>query len=354
MCVSRCTETWRFDREALELPAEARRTLVNSQVKEAVGSFAPGALAGSAPISLIEESAVIGAFLVVMGGPLALLASGMWIALFGTWIALGGWLVLSLALAYHPLPHCADELRASWFVRALYKYFSYRFVWSGDDDKLSQQSKPWFGAGPPHGVLPLANLLSIPAINSFGFVHFVGAPASVVFHTPFLRYMTMLGCVDVSGASMAKAVAAGTCVGIVPDGIAGIFKCKEEDEVVFLKSRKGLAKLALRTGTPILPAYSVGNTAVFGAWFDPFGIMEALSRKAQTSLFLYWGRFGLPIPRRVNITMLFGAPISVEHIEHPSQQQVDELHEKYLQAIQQLFDKHRAALGWNHKTLRVV
>ena len=46
----------------------------------------------------------------------------------------------------------------------------------------------------PHGVLPFANLLGMLGINSFSFVGtFVGAPASVVYRTPFLRYLTLLG-----------------------------------------------------------------------------------------------------------------------------------------------------------------
>ena len=62
-----------------------------------------------------------------------------------------------------------------------------------------------------------------------------------------------------------KALDEGSCVGLVPDGIAGIFRCTAEDEVVVLKKRKGIAKLALRTGHPIVPAYSIGNTAAFSA-----------------------------------------------------------------------------------------
>ena len=59
----------------------------------------------------------------------------------------------------------------------------------------------------------------------------MGAPASVVFRTPFLRYLTLLGCVDVAAKSIARATGAGVCVGMVPDGIAGIFRsCGEEDE----------------------------------------------------------------------------------------------------------------------------
>ena len=217
-----------------------------------------------------------------------------------------------------------------------------------------QDAPAWFGAGPPHGVLPLANLLSIAAINSFCSRRFVGATASVVSRTPFLRYMTLFGCIDISAPSIRATAGAGTCVGLVPDGIAGIFKTRDADEVVYLEGRKGLAKLALRTGTPILPAYSIGNTAVFGAWFDPFGVMEAASRRAQAAFFVYWGRFGLPLPRRVNITMVFGTPILVQKVAEPTGEQVDALHAEYLRAIEALFDTHKSALGWGHKRIRIA
>jgi len=199
--------------------------------------------------------------------------------------------------------------------------------------------------------LPFANVLSIPAINTFAFRHFVGAGASVVPKTPFLRYMALLGVIDVSAASITRALSEGKCVGLVPDGIAGIFRTNESDEVVMLKSRKGLAKLALRTGTPIVPAYSIGNSRAYTAIFDPWGILEKLSRKAQMSIFLYYGRLFLPIPRRVCITMLIGHPIMVEKVENPTDAQVSALHERYLREIKILFDHHKASLGWGHKEL---
>lgn len=156
------------------------------------------------------------------------------------------------------------------------------------------------------------------------------------------------------------------CVGIVPDGVAGIFKhnsasngrrlgpkgpkalkslenqrqkergtvfstdFRGQKELVAMKDRKGIARLALRSGTPVLPAYSFGNTAAprfargleafvrvkafiravhgafeaFSCWYDSFGILESFSRKAQASIFFFWGRFGLPIPRRTQVDRL--------------------------------------------------
>jgi len=89
-------------------------------------------------------------------------------------------------------------------------------------------------------------------------------------------------------------------------------------------------------------------------WYDPFGFMEALSRKLKVSLFVPYGRFGLPIPFRCNITMTYADPISVEKVAEPSQQQVDELHQRLLASWSELFESHKVPLGQSHKTLNFV
>lgn len=87
------------------------------------------------------------------------------------------------------------------------------------------------------------------------------------------------------------------------------------------------------------------------------GILEKLSRKSQTSLFLYWGRFFLPIPYRTNITMLFGAPIKIQKMDagkQITQADIDAVHSKLLKAMETLFDEHKSALGWGHRKIRFV
>jgi len=220
---------------------------------------------------------------------------------------------LTAFLSLHPFP---DPLRMAKtrFTLMLYKYFSYRVMWVDDilDQVVSckeQAKRGWVGAGAPHGVLPLANFLCMPSINTFFPLRFVGGAASVVSYTPGLRYLAAFGgAVDVSAKSLDRTTSKGTCIGIVPDGIAGIFQQNKggnagAEERVLLQKRKGLAKLSLRTGIPIVPAYSLGNTAVYKMWHDPLGVMELLSRKLRISIFAFWGRFFSPIPFRANITM---------------------------------------------------
>lgn len=343
--------------ELYALPTEERRAAIKKLTKSTgPEGFPPKSLTSQASITLAEELLVMAVFLVVMGGPLFMFFAGLAVMLLGTWPLKVSFLVLAAVLGFHPLPGEAFNkmLIRSNFTTVLFKYFSYRFVWCDESADVNFEKSPWIGTGPPHGVLPFANLLSIPAINTFLGCPFVGSGASVVFHTPFLRYMTLWGVVAVDRKSIEKAVSRGKCVGIVPDGVAGIFKTSSHKELVAMKDRKGIARLALRTGTPIVPAYSFGNTTAFSCWYDSFGILEFISRKAQASLFLYWGRFGLPIPRRVQVTMAFGRVIEVQKVENPTEEQIDEVHQKIINATKQMFDLHKASLGWGDKEMEFV
>jgi diacylglycerol O-acyltransferase 2, plant len=59
-------------------------------------------------------------------------------------------------------------------------------------------------------------------------------------------------------------------------------------ETVFMRSRKGFVRLALRTGTPLVPAYCFGNTQLFSCWYDKAGYMRAFSRRLGFGLMPIW------------------------------------------------------------------
>ncbi len=65
-------------------------------------------------------------------------------------------------------------------------------------------------------------------------------------------------------------------------------------------------------------------------------------------------RLLLPIPFRTNVTLLFGAPIAVEKKENPTEAEVDAVHQQMLDAFVKLFDTHKAALGWSHRSLKII
>jgi len=323
------------------------------------GPFEKDEFADRAEISASEESAVMSFMLLVMGGPLFLfLVLPPLTLFFGTWHHKLALTLTILCLALHPLPRMNyDRVRSSWFACALYKYFSCRMMWCDDNWERAINKKPWIAASAPHGVLPFAQILCMLTVNSIGFCGpFIGAPASVVYRTPFLRYMLLLfpSC-EVSGKAITREVSRGNSVGLVADGIAGIFRCNDETETVYLKDRKGLARLCLRTGITILPSYSLGNTQSFSAWFDSMGHMEKISRKTKASFLIFWGRFGLPIPRRNTITQLYGSPIETPLvIKNPSEKEIDNLHQRLLNGMKEIFDLHKHAVGYSGKKIKFV
>ena len=198
------------------------------------GGFEPNSLVGQASIRWYEELAFALGMLMWLGGPLASFYSFTLVSIFGTWTQLGYFLVFYFALSFHPLPNFEKVFNKSRFSIWSYKYFSYRLMWSDDVMDKIQASAPWIGAAGPHSVMPFGSLLNIPAINTFIFRttadggvdsrRFKGATASVLRYIPMLRYIYAWGAMDCSGKNLAAKVKDGYCVGVVCDGIAGIFK----------------------------------------------------------------------------------------------------------------------------------
>ncbi|CAE7206851.1 DGAT2, partial [Symbiodinium pilosum] len=345
--------------EMYSMPTEERLAAVKKFVKSTgPEGFPPKCLTNQSAITLAEELMVMAAMLVCMGGPLFMFIFGAAAMYLGSWRDKAAYVLLAAILAGHPLPGAGSKfsqtLMKSRLTGWMNKYFSYRILWCDDDVEIARQRMPWIGVGPPHGVLPFANMLSIPILNNFLGCPFVGAAANVVFKTPGLRYLMAYGCVTADRKDMTKALSRGQCVGILPDGVAGIFRTNTKRELVAMKDRKGLARLALRTGTPLIPVYSFGNTAAFSCWYDRWGILEAISRKVQASFFLYWGRCFLPIPYRVQITMAIGKLIEVPKVDNPTHEQIDELHQRIMEGIQTTFDRHKHCIGWGDKELEFV
>jgi Diacylglycerol acyltransferase len=143
------------------------------------------------------------------------------------------------------------------------------------------------------------------------------------------------------------------------DGIAGMFSSNNKApnvETAFLKQRKGIVKIALKAGVPIVPVYGFGHTSLYTVCVDPMGILEMVSSNLQISLTPFLGRWGwiLGPPKRLPVTVCLGQPIHCPLIANPTQPQIDHYHGLLLDRYKELFETHKEAYGWGHKTLQVV
>lgn len=204
---------------------------------------------------------------------------------------------------------------------------------------------------------------------------------------------------------------------ILPGGVAEIFlshrrqqQQSDSDTTLVpntqtIKARRyGLMKLALETGAIIYPAFVFGATDLLDqltpvekkseddddhpntskTMLDFLGnMMEFMSRKIKGGLTLFYGRYYLPIPYTPQLSMVLGNPIhpvveiedkdnaasssktmidnvrgekkrTCKRIENPTTEQVDELMERYVDALQCLFEQYKEEAGYPNDTLQII
>ena len=189
--------------------------------------------------------------------------------------------------------------------------------------------------------------------------HLRGLAASSALRPPlFKQLMKGIGIIDASRHIARKALEEGECLGISTGGVAEVFETNGDDECVLLKERVGMIKLAIRTGADLKPCYLFGNTKLLGCWMGeglPNGrnFLEKVSRKVGFALILVYGRFGLPIARRLPVVAVIGKGIPTHQIqcEEPTMEQIEKIQTQLLDEMQTIFDRYKGLYDWEEKHL---
>ena len=217
----------------------------------------------------------------------------------------------------------------------------------------------------PHGIVPFSlGFAALPqaATDHFGSFRVVVATATRVF--PLVRtIIEWLFHVDASRSAVDQALAQGDRIGLAPGGISEMFEGypkagrHPDEECVMLNSRKGFIRMALKHKVPLIPIYTFGSSKLLKRLQIP--VLEKFSNWMRVSLCVFYGVCGLPIPFRTKLLYVVGAPIhppsNIPEIGTPEfNQQVDDMHLEFCEAMTRLFDKYKSNYGWDHKTLRIV
>ena len=130
----------------------------------------------------------------------------------------------------------------------------------------------------------------------------------------------------------------------------------EKDKVTLvLKRRKGFIKLALRFGVDLVPTFTFGEAFIYDSVPNPAGslvrkVQDALQHVVGFAPVLFFGRgvfqynFGI-VPHRKPLTLVVGAPIRVDKVINPSEEQVDQLHEQYVTKLKELYERYNKIYG---------
>ncbi|CAD5225227.1 unnamed protein product [Bursaphelenchus okinawaensis] len=212
----------------------------------------------------------------------------------------------------------------------------------------------------PHGII------SVSAFNNFctngtgldekmpGIQRYM-ASLSSQFYYPFRReIVTALGVVSSSREGLSAVLnrkGGGNAVGLVIGGAEEAMESHPDVFALNLKNRKGFIKLALRTGSSLVPVYTFGETGIFKQLNNKKGTplrdyQSLFKKRVGVSPVLFYGAgmlkdtFGM-LPFRQKMITIIGPPLHVDQVEEPTQQQIDDLHAIYVKKVHQLFDDNK-------------
>ena len=143
----------------------------------------------------------------------------------------------------------------------------------------------------------------------------------------------------------------GQACGLIVGGAAESLEAYPGKCKLVLKKRKGFARMALQTGACLVPVFSFGENDLFFTMPNPENsllrrVQEKLKKWSHFGFPMFWGRgvfnysYGL-LPYRKPIYTVIGKPMDVPKIECPTDEQVNELHARYIDELVKLFNENK-------------
>ncbi|XP_007886477.1 2-acylglycerol O-acyltransferase 1 [Callorhinchus milii] len=216
----------------------------------------------------------------------------------------------------------------------------------------------------PHGVL-VAGAFGNFCTETTGFRKLFPGLTSYLctlpfwFKIPFYRDHIMLAGLVSSAKSSASHILSreggGNVAVIVIGGAEESLDARPGALSLNILNRKGFIKLAIKRGAHLVPVFSFGENELFNQVKNPKGsilrrVQERLQKILGIALPLFHARgvfqysFGL-LPFRKPIYTIVGKPIIVKQNHTPSNEEIEELHKKYVEELDDLFEKHKVQHG---------
>jgi 2-acylglycerol O-acyltransferase 2 len=118
-----------------------------------------------------------------------------------------------------------------------------------------------------------------------------------------------------------------------------------------IKKRLGFIKLALRTGSPLVPVFSFGENDLWDQLPNPEGskirkfqdIFRKYTTMSPPALFgrgIFTYNFGF-LPYRRSIISVVGKPIDVPILPNPTEEEIAFYQKQYLDELQRVYDKYK-------------
>jgi len=211
----------------------------------------------------------------------------------------------------------------------------------------------------PHGVLCTGAFCAFG--NDYGGFSqlFPGVESHILtlaqhFITPFIREFSLsIGSLPASATCMKYILTSfkGKALALMVGGAQEAFFTKPGQYQIYLLKRKGFVRIALQTGTSLVPVITFNEPELYdqitkpeGSWFKK--TQEFVKNMTGIAPVIFVGRgifqysYGI-VPHRKPLYVVVGKPIDVDKVEAPTQEQVDELHAKFIESLNNLFESEK-------------
>lgn len=146
---------------------------------------------------------------------------------------------------------------------------------------------------------------------------------------------------------------------IVVGGAQEALYMRPDEYRIVLKKRKGFVKLALKSGASLVPMFSFGELDLYDQPANPPGsklrrwqdFVKAVTGIAPTKFIgrgFFQYSYGM-IPRRKPLNLVVGQPIDVPKTENPSDELVNEYHQKFMEGLIDLFETNKVRFIKKHE-----
>jgi 2-acylglycerol O-acyltransferase 2 len=222
----------------------------------------------------------------------------------------------------------------------------------------------------PHGIIGIGAFVSFGTEALNFSTEFPGIDARICtlpaqFWTPFWREVLLaMGLRDSSFASCVNGlrIGPGSSIVLVVGGAQESLYSKPGTADLCLKKRTGFVKVALSAGATLVPVFGFGETDLWDQLPNPEGSLvrkfQDLTKQLITFTFpLINGRgifqygFGL-MPQRRTIHVVVGKPIDIPKSfkrEEITPELVEKYHTEYINALTELYHKHKDEFIPNRK-----
>lgn len=256
-------------------------------------------------------------------------------------------LALLLVLMFIPL------YEKSWLAEGVAKFICkhspghFPFTFVMEEKEAFDPNRAYLFAVEPHSVLPIGILAFCHYTEYLPIRKVKALASSAIFVTPILRHIwSWLGLVPASSKMLSNSLSDGYSCVLIPGGVREMLFMEHDREVVYLKKRYAFIRIAMETGSPLVPCFIFGQTHVYN-WWKPTGkVYNELSRLLRFPPLAFWGMFGSPVPFPRPVHVVVGKPMEIKKNENPSQEEVAEVHERFISLLQELYEKQKVDAGY--------